>query len=100
MSNLMDRSLSWCCLALEALFTSGCQHADGDRMLSDRERKPDWQIVRDRDSDLPSIAAFRRGAPGPVWVYIEGDGKAFLTRTALATDPTPAAPVALALASL
>lgn len=36
---------------------------------------------------------------GPLTVYIEGDGAAWLSRTRLSPDPTPARPVALELAA-
>ncbi len=36
---------------------------------------------------------------GPLAVYVEGDGAAWLSRTRLSSDPTPARPVALELAA-
>ena len=46
------------------------------------------------------LAGFRApGAPaGPTYVYIEGDGAAWLSRSRLSADPTPRDPVALRLA--
>jgi pimeloyl-ACP methyl ester carboxylesterase len=38
------------------------------------------------------------GAPAPLAVYIEGDGLAWLDRTTVSANPTPARPVALRLA--
>ena len=39
----------------------------------------------------------RAAAAGPVWIYIEGDGVPWLTEFVPARDPTPRAPVALAM---
>ena len=48
------------------------------------------------------LTAYHRIAePGEaLTVYIEGDGQAWLSRSRLATDPTPTDPVALRLAAL
>lgn len=47
------------------------------------------------------LQIYRRddGKPGPLFVYIEGDGLAYLDARTPSTDPTPADPLALRLAA-
>lgn len=45
------------------------------------------------------LASWSRPAPGPLTVYIEGDGHAWTRRDQPSRDPTPRQPVALALAA-
>ena len=51
-------------------------------------------------ADMFTLIAFERIGErgGPLVVYIEGDGKAWSSRTVLSTNPTPEKPVALELA--
>jgi hypothetical protein len=79
---------------------SGCHHssADGYEILAGLG--PGWEVRRNDNGPLPSVTAVRRGAADQaVWVYVEGDGKAWQSRTRLSDDPTPENPVALKLAS-
>lgn len=58
-----------------------------------------WERLHFAHGKIP-LAGFRApGAPaGPTYVYIEGDGAAWLSRSRLSADPTPRDPVALRLA--
>jgi pimeloyl-ACP methyl ester carboxylesterase len=95
---LRSRVWSIAFLICAAAALSGCQHR-GYEALAALERDPAWQVSRHSENGLPSVAAIRQGAPhAPTWVYIEGDGKSWLSRTVLSDDPTPEDPLALKLA--
>lgn len=83
-------------LLLVGTALGGCQT---DRVTFDTlASQPGWHLVRQVDG-LPSAAAVRESpAPGPTWVYIEGDGHAWLSRTLPSRDPTPRDPIGLRLA--
>ncbi|MDR3424931.1 MAG: dienelactone hydrolase family protein [Alphaproteobacteria bacterium] len=56
-----------------------------------------WETMSAKTFDLAAaIAPERQGKT--LWVYIEGDGRAFLSPTQPSSDPTPDDPVALRLA--
>ena len=59
-----------------------------------------WERLHFTHEGAIPLAGFRApGAPaGPTYVYIEGDGAAWLSRSRLSADPTPRDPVALRLA--
>lgn len=84
-------------LILGAFALSGC--ASGYDSISQLEQKSDWQVRSFSDTATPSLAAYRPMAgAGELWVFIEGDGRAWVTPRQISTDPTPQNPVALKLA--
>lgn len=50
--------------------------------------------------DRFDLQLYRRAGTGPLFVYIEGDGFAFLDTRTPSSDPTPAEPLALELAAV
>ena len=59
--------------------------------------------AREFDAGAFVLAGFERGTPargGTLTVYLEGDGRAWVSRTQLAEDPTPSDPLALRLAAV
>ncbi len=57
------------------------------------------EVVRTNYFSLTAYSRIR-DLDQPVSVYIEGDGRAWRSRTELSSDPTPLRPIALELASL
>ncbi len=86
-------------LLLVLAVLGGCadRHQTAARIAEGRALRPDVVATR-----LFHIATWRPAAftPGaPLAVYIEGDGRAWITATRVSGDPTPRDPVALELAA-
>jgi pimeloyl-ACP methyl ester carboxylesterase len=78
-----------------AIFDTG---GNRDNLLN-QAAKQEWraEVIRTGHFDLFTLE--RLNIPGgPLTVYIEGDGRAFLTRQRVSPDPTPRRPVGLRLA--
>ncbi len=78
---------------------SGCTATGGYAYIDRLENEQDWSISQSGDRATPFLEAYREGDTSkPTWVYIEGDGNAWINRYRLSSDPTPDNPVALKLA--
>jgi hypothetical protein len=94
---LVSRRWTWllpCTLALAAI---GCAPSLSGTKDLDEARLGERTLVA---GDGFEHLIYRRGdwkQPGPVHVYLEGDGLPWITRTAIARDPTPRNPLALRL---
>ena len=98
--------LPWACIALcSGLLSSGCaepykREIDVNRASAPvRARQAGFETRTFRSAAGP-IRAWWRGIEdtNTVHVYIEGDGRAWLSRTRVSADPTPSDPVAFELA--
>ena len=79
---------------------AGCQTlppAGGYAELGSAIQSPEWHyhLLSANDFSVPALIST---GDGPLTVYIEGDGRAWLGRHRVAPDPTPDKPVALWLA--
>jgi predicted esterase len=87
-------------LTIVLLTLTACASGDGDlRRLQDADG---WQVDVFDDAQTPSVAAYRpvAGSADTLWVYIEGDGRAWLTPRIISPDPTPLEAVALHMAEV
>jgi hypothetical protein len=93
-------SRGWALLTL--LLLTGCATASPETRRSAGLALADSAGLRvqlHHDTDLPVLTASRLTEPGPVWVFIEGDGHAWQSLTQPSADPTPEDPLALRLAA-
>ncbi len=89
---------------LVVFFLSGCATVIGSlnpRLLADSMAKNSGFSKQFVDTSYFKLTAYSRlTAPGgPLVVYIEGDGRAWLSKNRLSEDPTPHHPLVLTLAS-
>lgn len=79
---------------------SGCDHVVTEE-IADRLAHPAFMLEREIPAGPFNLMAYERmherGAPADI--YIEGDGKAWLSKHVASADPTPVNPVALHLAT-
>jgi len=90
-------------LSLCFLLTAGCatllpqnRYAAADRIAAAGFQK---STIRTLSFTLTAYVRVKNPG-GPIHVYIEGDGAAWLSRTRLSDDPTPKTPLVLELAAL
>jgi dienelactone hydrolase len=93
-------------LALSLLLLAGTQLGGCDKPVlseevADRIASPAWMVERTVPAGPFALNAFERmhTRHAPANVYIEGDGKAWVSRKQVSLDPTPVNPMALHLAS-
>jgi len=93
----VSRQWTWLLPSTLALAAIGCvQPFSGTKALDETLLGERAFVAGDGFEHL----IFRRGdwkRPGPIHVYLEGDGLPWVTRTAIARDPTPRNPLALRL---
>jgi pimeloyl-ACP methyl ester carboxylesterase len=87
------------------LLAGGCALLPGlpdGRKAADRvARSGGLEKISIRTRSFPLVAYLRCRAPGdPLNLYIEGDGAAWVSKTRLSDDPTPANPLVLELAGI
>ncbi len=93
-------------LALSLLLLAGTQLGGCDKPvlseeIADRIASPAWMVERKIPAGPFALNAFERmhTRNAPADVYIEGDGKAWVSKKQISLDPTPVNPMALHLAS-
>lgn len=91
-------------IVLVAAVVSGCAEARRSAASEEAERIAAAAGLEPRviAGGRFELAAYQRLAPGdgPLVVYIEGDGQAWINRGQLSDDPTPSDPISLRLAAL
>lgn len=89
-------------LAVAAAMLAGCGHggATRDETAAGIARAAGLEAGTSTGAGF-DLQTWRRddGRPGPLFVYIEGDGLAYLDARTPSTDPTPVDPIALRLAA-
>lgn len=81
---------------LALLFLGGC--AGGRELARTLATDQGWRPVRFETASYVLLGYLKPGPGGDLAVYLEGDGRAYRSRTAPSQDPTPADPVGLRLA--
>ncbi|MCP5404623.1 MAG: alpha/beta hydrolase [Pseudomonadaceae bacterium] len=76
---------------------AGCAGGQISRPLSD-EVAAGWQAQVVEAAGIRMAMARHGVGEEPLYIYIEGDGRAYLSRSQVSADPTPQNPVALRLA--
>lgn len=86
-------------LVLLLLTLSACASAPRSQAIEAAERA--GMVRQDQAAGAFTLATWEKAAPAraPLFVFIEGDGKAWVSRTQPAQDPTPTDPVALRMAA-
>jgi predicted esterase len=84
-------------LTFTALLLTSC--ASSYDAIDRLAQRPEWSVRVFDESAAPSLAAYRQDqASDTLWVFIEGDGRAWITPRQISKDPTPDNPVALKMA--
>jgi dienelactone hydrolase len=80
---------------------AGCNTPILSEEIRDRIAAPAWMVERHIPAGPFALTAFERmhTHDAPANIYIEGDGKAWVSRREISLDPTPVNPVGLHLAS-
>lgn len=88
-------------IASGGVFLTGCELVPLKNDVAQRLAAPAWMVKRTIPAAPFELTAYERmhtrGASANI--YIEGDGKAFLSKNTISRDPTPTNPVALHLAA-
>ncbi len=92
-------SLGVVLLLLLSLLTGACAHKEGRRYAAAIAAKGGLMPVEFPTGLCPLVGWLRDGGLGPLVVYLEGDGLAYITRSRPSSNPTPLNPVALRLAA-
>ncbi|MDD2967214.1 MAG: hypothetical protein PHN64_07020 [Desulfovibrionaceae bacterium] len=89
----------WCSLGLCLACLAGCAgRGDGRAEAEQLAQSHGLRHCLFQTENFALFGLLRAGTGSILRVYIEGDGRAWLTRTRPSTDPTPQNPVALRLA--
>ncbi|EJM97460.1 alpha/beta fold hydrolase [Herbaspirillum sp. YR522] len=94
------RVLGWLVI-LAGLLQTGCASLqDRQDLLRQLTQAAGWQsyLIDTPAFDIAAAAPSRRSGDGPLVVYLEGDGRAYLNASQASADPTPSSPLALRLA--
>ena len=96
----MGRRLASFAVAAVILVACGHDATERDHTAARIARAAGLEAARSRGTAF-DLQVWQRddGQPGPLFVYIEGDGRAYLDARTPSTDPTPLDPVALRLAA-
>ena len=89
------------CFIVLATMTIGCATSGDDliRKVCLDALCSDWRRVTFVHAGIPMVGLRKPGhVPGRMVVYVEGDGRGWLTRSEISDDPTPSNPIALRLA--
>ena len=93
------RLLAGMLLLVPLLSLTACAHPDGREMEKTLAAAGGFRSVRLATETFILHGQLRPGETDILRVYIEGDGRAWLSRTRPSADPTPGNPVALRLAA-
>lgn len=99
----MHKFLSLFPVFVFVLFLQACGPVSsvGKESVAERLATPAWMVKREIPASPFLLTAYERvHAEGvPAHIYIEGDGKAWLSRSRISGNPTPPNPIALHLAA-
>lgn len=99
----MQKHFKYMALALAATSTlAACSSPFMREQVAKRIASPAWMVERQIAAGPFALTAYERMHTNhaPATVYIEGDGKSWVSRNEAALDPTPTNPVALNLAAM
>lgn len=95
--NIRSLSKTILLIAIAPAILFACAVSPMKHEIADRVAHPAWMVKRTIPAAPFSLTAYERmhTRHAPANIYIEGDGKAWLSRTKISRDPTPTNPVAL-----